>query len=66
MNFIYYSNVLKDSKKSESFRKDFLNSIIPFIPNNMLRLNYLITDSKKVVILQFILEQFRVVSHTYD
>ena len=46
MNFIYYSNVLKDSKKSESFRKDFLNSIIPFIPNNMLRLNYLITLQK--------------------
>ena len=66
MNFIYYQTFSKDSKKSEYFRKDFLNSIIPFIPNNMLRLNYLITDSKKVVILQFILEQFRLVSHTYD
>ncbi len=35
-------------EKIESLRKDFINCIIPFIHENMLKLDYLITVAKKV------------------
>jgi hypothetical protein len=37
-----------ESEKIESLRTDFVDAIVPFIHENILRLDYLITVSKKV------------------